>query len=65
MDTDRAERLMESGLVSVADAQRFLSVSRRTVYKLIRTGDLPSVRIGRRRLIPKRALRVFGVERLE
>jgi len=35
-----------SQLVSVADAARFLSVSTRTVRRLITKGDIPIVRIG-------------------
>jgi excisionase family DNA binding protein len=44
-------------------AARNLGVSRRTVEKLIANGELPSVTVGRRRLIPTSALRNFGKRR--
>ena len=38
------------------EVRRCLPLSRTAVYEAIRTGDIPSVRIGRRILIPKSAL---------
>ncbi|WP_329518642.1 helix-turn-helix domain-containing protein [Spirillospora sp. NBC_01491] len=38
------------------DAGRALGIGRTKIYQLIRTGDLPSVTIGRRRLIAVRDL---------
>jgi excisionase family DNA binding protein len=39
--------------MTVADAARYLAVSRRQVYLLIERGDLPHVRVGERiRFIP-------------
>lgn len=46
----------------VAAAQS-LGVSVRTIGNLIRTGQLPSVKIGRRRLIPIGALTEFIAQR--
>lgn len=43
--------------LSVASAAEELGVSRATVYGLIRSGDLPSLKIGSRRLISREALR--------
>jgi excisionase family DNA binding protein len=40
----------------VDDAARVLNVGRSTVYDLIRTGRLRSIKIGRRRLVPREAL---------
>jgi excisionase family DNA binding protein len=40
----------------VEDAARLLNVGRSTAYDLIRTGRLRSVKIGRRRLVPRDAL---------
>lgn len=45
------------------DAARALGVGRTTVFKLIASGELRSVRLGRRRLVPTEALREL-VERL-
>ena len=48
--------LLADGLVTIETAGRFLAVSRSTVYVLLGRGDLPSVRIGKCRRIPKCAL---------
>jgi len=40
----------------VEEAARLLNVGRSTVYDLIRSGRLRSVKIGRRRLVPRDAL---------
>ena len=42
--------------MSVAEAARALGVSDDTVYELLQRGQLPGLRIGRRRLIPRRAI---------
>jgi excisionase family DNA binding protein len=44
------------GVQEVADA---LGVSRELVKQMIRTGKLPSVKLGRRRLISRKALEQF------
>jgi excisionase family DNA binding protein len=51
-------------LVTIADAAALLSLSRRQVYRLIGERRLPSVCVGRRRLIPVAALEEF-VQHLE
>lgn len=38
--------------VSVARAAAILSINRRTIYDAIARGDIPSVRIGRRVVVP-------------
>jgi excisionase family DNA binding protein len=43
-------------MVSVDEAGRLLGVSRATAWRMVRRGDLPSVRRGRRRLVPSRAV---------
>ena len=42
--------------VGLAEAARRLSLSIRTVAKLVSRGNLPSLKVGRRRLIPVKAL---------
>jgi excisionase family DNA binding protein len=42
--------------MSVAEAARALGVSDDTVYELLQRGQLPGLRIGRRRVIPRRAI---------
>ncbi len=48
--------LVQDGLVDVGEAGRFLGVSRSTVYVLMEAAQLPYVKIGRARRIPRRAL---------
>ena len=50
--TKDAERLT----LSVDEAGRMLGLSRGLMYKAVREGDIPSIRIGRRILIPRAAL---------
>ena len=52
---DRDE-LVEEGLATVPEAIEFLKVSRTTLYRLMDSGKLPYVSLGRCRRIPKRAL---------
>lgn len=54
--TDRRAELAADGVLSVADAQAFLSLGRTEVYGLMDRGKLPFIKLGRRRVIPKRAL---------
>jgi excisionase family DNA binding protein len=44
---------------SVEEAAQVLSLGRTTVKKLIATGQLTSVRVGRRRLIPRSELETY------
>lgn len=46
-------------LLDLGEAADLLNVSRRTVETLIHSGELPSVKIRRRRLIPHRALQAY------
>jgi excisionase family DNA binding protein len=48
---------MAEEMVTVDEAGRALGVSRSTVWRLIRRGELPSIRRGGRRLVPATALR--------
>ena len=50
---------MDKLLVSPEEAAELLGVGRSTVYDLMRTLALPSVKIGRCRRIPVSALRAF------
>lgn len=43
-------------LVTVEETARLFNIDRSTVYDMLRRGDLPSVKIGRRRLISRQAL---------
>jgi len=46
----------ETTFVDVAEAGQVLGLSMSTVWRMIRKGDLPSVKRGGRRLIPRVAL---------
>lgn len=52
-------------LLSVDETARALRVSRATVFELISTADLPTIRVGRRRLVPMEALRLWIADRME
>lgn len=47
---------MELMLLTIDEAAGSLRVSRWSVYNLIRSGQLRTIRIGRRRLVPMNAL---------
>jgi excisionase family DNA binding protein len=53
---DGPAELVSDGLVTVPEAAAFLSLSRSTLYALMERGDLPYVRIGAARRIPRKAL---------
>lgn len=54
----RGSRLAESDrlVLTVAEAGELLGISRAFAYELVARGELPVIRLGRRRLVPKRAL---------
>jgi excisionase family DNA binding protein len=56
--------LLADGLERISEAARYLGVSRSLVYRLINTGVLPSVRIGRNRRVPIRAVRDLASDNL-
>lgn len=53
--TDAPEPL----LISTADAARLVSLSRSNVYKLVKTGQIPSIRIGGLIRVPVAKLREY------
>jgi excisionase family DNA binding protein len=47
--------------LTVTEAAQTLGISRALAYELVRTGELPSLRLGRRLVVPVRALeRLLG-----
>jgi excisionase family DNA binding protein len=57
MTTASADRdLIADGLLTVQEALDFTKLGRTDLYARMNSGELRSVKIGRRRLIPKRAL---------
>jgi excisionase family DNA binding protein len=43
-------------VLSVTEAARLLGISRALAYELVARGELPSLRLGRRIVVPRRAL---------
>jgi excisionase family DNA binding protein len=65
MDTTKEPReLAADGAMTVIEAARWLGVSRSTLYELLGGGGIRALRIGRRRLVPREALRAYLAERL-
>lgn len=64
MTTMDKHNIVSEGLERVADAARFLGISRSSVYKLIRAGMLPSVKLGNSRRVPIRSVRELASDRL-
>ena len=59
-----AEELVNDGLLTVAEAGKFLSVGRSTLYLAMDKGDLAYCKIGRARRIPRRAVVEFAAKQL-
>jgi excisionase family DNA binding protein len=57
MNRSPQQELVSEGLQRISEAGRFLGISRSLVYRLINSGALPTVRIGRSRRIPIKAVR--------
>ena len=50
-------------VINVEDAARLLGISRGLAYEAARRGELPTIRLGRRLLVPRaRLLELVGVE---
>ncbi len=62
---DRREALVGDGLLKIPEAVDFLRVGRSKLYELMDEGQLPYVRIGRCRLIPRRALVALAAAHLK
>ncbi|MGE0135109.1 MAG: helix-turn-helix domain-containing protein [Dehalococcoidia bacterium] len=56
---------VEALLVSVEEAAAALGVARTTAWELVRSGALPSCKIGARRLVSVSALRVYAAGLVE
>ena len=50
------EKLMESATLSVEETAKVLGIGRNSAYEGVRTGEIPSIRIGKRILVPRLAL---------
>ena len=62
MDTEnRSEHNSDRLVYTVAEAGALLGISRAFAYELVARGELPVIRLGRRRLVPKVALQALLV----
>ena len=59
-----SEPAVQDGFVTVAEACKFLGISRTKLYEILGSGELPSAKIGRSRRIPKRSLVAYAASRL-
>ena len=46
----------ECRTIKIEEAAKILGISRNTAYEAVKSGQLPTVKIGRRFLVPKAAL---------
>lgn len=53
---------MEKLLVSIADAAKVLSLGRTSIYELIRSGELETRKMGRRRLVTAASIKRLAGE---
>ncbi|HEV3236511.1 MAG TPA: helix-turn-helix domain-containing protein [Gemmataceae bacterium] len=56
--------LIGDGFERVSASVAFLGVSRSSIYKLIHGGLLPSIKVGKSRRLPIRAVRQLALEQL-
>ena len=59
-----ARELLEDGLMGVSEAAKWFGVSRSTLYNMMGRGQVPFVRLGGKRLIPRRSLVNLAAEHL-
>ena len=55
-DPQDREALCGDGLLTVREAAEFLSISRSKLYEMMDNGELPFVKLGRSRRVPRRAV---------
>ncbi len=63
--TSEPTAVVADGLMTVREAAGFLRLSRATIYLFMDHGELPFVKLGRSRRIPKRALVELAAAHLE
>ena len=57
MDRERARRLLEPPTTTVPIAGEILGLCRRTSYDAAARGDIPTIKVGKRLLVPTELLR--------
>ena len=61
----RLAGLVSDGLMRVQEAALFLGLSRAAVYQLMERGEMPWVKLGRARRIPRRAVVGLAAGRIQ
>ena len=59
------DELFDEGTMQIKDAVAWSGIGRSRLYEAMSKGDLPFVKVGERRLIPKRGLKAYLASRLE
>ncbi|MEY9859000.1 excisionase family DNA binding protein [Catenulispora sp. EB89] len=54
-----AARLSEVKFLTVAEVAQVMRVSKMTVYRLVHSGELPAVRVGRSFRVPEQAVQEY------
>jgi len=65
LQSERGQVIAEPLLLRVEEAARMLSLSRTTVYELMESGQLPSIKCGTARRIPRAALDEWIAQQLQ
>ena len=63
--SEQVSSLFSDGALSMVEAARWAGLSRSKLFELVQEGVLPSVKVGKRRLIPKTALAEFLHRRMQ
>jgi len=64
MNYSTDDEIICDGLERISEVARFLGMSRSHIYRLIREGVLPSVKIGKSRRVPVRAVRDLALKNM-
>ena len=56
--------LVADGLCTISEAKDFLKISRSTLYEFLRSGEIPSVKVGRSCRIPRKALHEYAARNM-
>jgi excisionase family DNA binding protein len=62
--TDGASKILDGGMLTVAEASAFLRLSRSKLHELMGAGELAFCKFGRARRIPKRAVEEYAARSL-
>jgi len=58
-NADRSQHMAKVEFLTVAEVAALMRVSKMTVYRLVHSGELPAVRVGRSFRVPERAVHEY------